>query len=36
LNWLERLAPASGLAGAVVDYGIRVPIRRRRSAQHPA
>jgi glycosyltransferase involved in cell wall biosynthesis len=26
---LERLVPASGLAAQVVDYGIRVPVRRR-------
>lgn len=31
LSVLERLVPASGLAAQVVDYGIRVPVRRRRS-----
>jgi glycosyltransferase involved in cell wall biosynthesis len=35
LTLLERLAPTSGLAGQVVDYRPRVPIRRRRSA-HPS
>ncbi len=34
LGVLERLAPASGLAAQVVDYGIRVPVRRRRSVRH--
>jgi hypothetical protein len=36
LTLLERLAPASGLAGQVVDYRPRVPIRRRRSGPRPA
>ena len=35
LSLLERLAPASGLAGQLVDYHLRVPIRRRRSSSPP-
>jgi len=31
LTLLERVAPVSGLAGQVVDYRVRVPIRRRTS-----
>ncbi|MDQ6613551.1 MAG: glycosyltransferase family 4 protein [Actinomycetota bacterium] len=31
---LDRLVPASGLAAQVVDYGIRLPVRRRRSVRH--
>ncbi len=34
LSVLERLVPASGLAAQVLDYGIRVPVRRRRSVRH--
>lgn len=35
LTPLERLVPGSGLAAQLVDYGIRVPIRRRRSGGGP-
>lgn len=31
---LERLLPASGLAAQFIDYGVRVPLRRRRSIRH--
>lgn len=36
LTLLERVAPASGLAGQLVDYRVRLPIRRRRSARPSA
>jgi glycosyltransferase involved in cell wall biosynthesis len=34
LSALARLVPASGLATQVMEYGIRVPVRRRRSVNH--
>lgn len=34
LDMLERLAPESALIDQILDYGVRVPVRRRRSVRH--